>query len=100
MVVFPRSNIVGALPQILLAAMFVVMATLWPPTEGDLLAVPLGGTASATTINVAITHGARIEGAGPFPHWIVLRGRRDRLAGPLRAHGILLIAGAGWMCGS
>lgn len=100
MVVTSLPNIAGAVPQIVLAMIFVVTATLWPPAEGDLLAVPFGGTDNATTINIAIAHGARIEGAGPFPHWIVLRGRRDRLAGPLRARGILLMAGASWMCGS
>lgn len=96
----PARNVVTTAVQLFLVTGGMAATALAPPAHGTLLAVPLTGGTAADTINLALARGAAIEGEGPFAGWIVLRGDRDRLAAPLRAHGILLLAGSPATCGS
>lgn len=85
--------------QIALAGAALAVAALAPPAHGALLAVPLSGEPMGRIVDVALAHGATIAGAGPLPGSVVLRGDRARLAAPLRAHGVLLLAGSKPLCG-
>ncbi|WCT75390.1 hypothetical protein PQ455_04820 [Sphingomonas naphthae] len=71
--------------------------TLAPPARGQFLLVPVTGHGAAM-IAVAAGHGARLVGLGPLPASIVVEGDRDRLAAPLRAEGVLMLAAPATGC--
>ena len=64
---------------------------LAPPAEGRMLLVPLAGH-SGGMIAAAARQGARLVATGPLPASIVVEGDRARLAAPMRAAGVLLLA--------
>ncbi|WP_419810142.1 hypothetical protein [Sphingomonas sp.] len=94
-----RSSLAAAVLQVGVVVAGLVTAAIAPPTTGAMLAVPLSGTTLATTINLALAAGATIEGPGPISGSVVVRGERRRLFGPMRAHGVALLAASAWMCG-
>jgi hypothetical protein len=88
------------LGQLTLACGLVVGAIVAPPADGAMLMVPLGRTALGPALAVAADHGALVVARGRIGSTAVIRGRRDRLAGPLLGRGVLLLAApAGW-CGA
>jgi hypothetical protein len=77
----------------------LMMFALWPPARGELLLVPLMGTASADMIPLALTNGALLVARGPIPGSFVVYGDRQRLTGPLWNSRTLILAAPKIACG-
>lgn len=72
---------------------------LVPPADGAMLLVPLTPARTATIVDLALDHGARVGGLGPLPGSLIVRGERARLFGPLLAQGIVAVAAPAIWCG-
>jgi hypothetical protein len=75
----------------------VLMA--WPPRHGEYLLVPVGANAVASLLPTALAGHALLIGAGPLPNSYVVRGDRAELAGPMMAHGVVLLGTSAAACG-
>lgn len=87
-----------AVAQLLLVTIGLAIAAVRPPLHGALLAVPLTGATQGELIDLAMANGATIDGRGVLPGSLVVRGDRARLSAPMRAHGVLLLAGVPGLC--
>lgn len=78
---------------------FMMLAGVFaPPARGDMLAIPLT-TASAHGLAAGlIAVGAIPVGKGQFDGALVVRGDRERLAWPMIARGVLLLAAPDFLC--
>jgi hypothetical protein len=78
--------------QIGVAATGFFLLMLMPPTEGQIMLVPLTPAAARTLPALALRHGTRLIATGPLPGSLVVYGRRADLAGLLVRNATLTIA--------
>lgn len=93
---FPAAPVIA---QTLIVALVMLAALLAPPASGSILLVPLRGQAGGTVLQDALSHGARLEGAGPISGTFVVRAKRDQLASTMAASGVLMLAARPLLCG-
>ena len=70
----------------------MLAGVLAPPVRGDMLAIPLTTTSGHGLAAGVIAVGAIPVGKGQIEGALVVRGDRDRLAWPMLARGVLLLA--------
>ncbi|MBO9574171.1 MAG: hypothetical protein J7494_00400 [Sphingobium sp.] len=85
--------------QTLLVLILMMGALLAPPASGSILLVPLGPGKSATMLQQALSHGARLEGRGLIPGSFVVHARRDSIAAAMWQVGALVVAANPLLCG-
>lgn len=71
---------------------------LAPPADGAMLIVPVGNNGIAA-LNAALGSGASLIGNGRLPGSLVVRARRDAIAGGVLAAGAMIVAAHPVLCG-
>jgi len=66
---------------------------LVPPASGKIMLIPVMAGSDSRLPAIAVDHGARLVGAGPFRRSLVVEGSRSALIGTvMRAGGLILAA--------
>jgi hypothetical protein len=84
--------------QIAVIASLLGLLALAPPRHGVLWLVDPSGNAGPS-IQIALSHGARLLGTGPLPGSIIVVGDRAALGRAVRAAGIVMLAAPFAGCG-
>lgn len=82
------------------AATACAALTLWPPSSGKLLLVPLGGESIGEVAEVALAGGAPLLGRGPFPGSLIVVGERANVARQINSWSIIIMAAPPAGCGT
>lgn len=82
------------------AAAACAALTLWPPSSGKLLLVPIGGQSVDVVAKVALAGGAPLLGRGPLPGSLVVVGERAKIAREIKSWDIILMAAPPAGCGT
>jgi hypothetical protein len=85
--------------QMLVAGLTILILFAAPPARGPMLIVSLSGQDAGAIARWAVRHEARLLGAGPWPHSLMVVGARSALFGEALAQGGLLIRGTAAGCG-
>ena len=86
--------------QFAAASIAVAAVAFAPPSEGEMLLVPLAGQSADFTAVWATRAGARIVGRGPLPGSLAVRGRTRSLIGMAARHATLIVAAPPTACGT
>ncbi|WHO40694.1 hypothetical protein PMI04_008940 [Sphingobium sp. AP49] len=84
--------------QMAVVSGLMLFAVLGPPARGDMLAIPLTPTGASGLAAQVVAAGAVPMGKARFGGGLVVRGDRNRLAWPLMARGVLLLAAPNLLC--
>ncbi len=87
-----------AAAQLATVAFLKMAGVLAPPARGDMLAIPLTTASGHGLAAGLIAVGAIPVGKGQIEGALVVRGDRDRLAWPMLARGVLLLAAPDFLC--
>jgi len=85
--------------QLVLACAAILIISFAPPSRGAILILSLKCERSGEIARWAITHNARLVGAGPVPHSLVVEGSRAMLVAASFRHAGLLMSGSVAGCG-
>ncbi len=85
--------------QAAVACAVFALVTLAPPARGDILILSLSGERPGEIARWAIAHDAKLIGAGPVPHSLIVRGARGSLFTAALDHTGLLLTGSLAGCG-
>jgi hypothetical protein len=87
------------LTHVVAAAAASLALTVWPPADGPMLLVPLGG-GIGTAVRAATGGGGRILAAGPLPGSLVVEGERSRIAAAAPGWRMVIVAAPAAACGA
>ncbi len=82
------------------AMLALVAFTMWPPSSGAMLLVPLASGSLDSVAKIALAGGATLLGAGPLPGSLVVVGNRSRIFQQIRAWDVVLMAAPPAGCGN
>jgi len=85
--------------QLVLACAAILIVSFAPPSRGAILILSLKGERPGEIARWAITHDAKLVGAGPVPHSLVVEGSRATLVAASFHHAGLLLTATGAGCG-
>lgn len=74
------------------AAIACAALTLWPPSSGKLLLVPIAGQSADAVAKTALAGDAALLGPGPFPGSLVVVGARAMIAKKINSWTIIAMA--------
>ena len=86
--------------QFAAASIALAAVALAPPTEGEVLLIPLTGQSADSTAVWATGAGARIVGRGPLPGSLAVQGRTRSLIGMAVRHATLIVSAPPTVCGT
>lgn len=95
----PRPAKLFVLAQGVIAMVALVALTMWPPTVGRMLLIPVGAGDANAAAKVALAGGARLLGAGPLPGSLVVIGDRPSIARRIRSWDMLIVSAPPAGCG-
>lgn len=84
--------------QCLLLLFGFVLLYAAPPARGQMLLIPMTGAARGALAAEAVSHGARLVAAGPWPGSLLVDGQRSSLSAPLLRRGILSLSARAGGC--
>jgi hypothetical protein len=85
--------------QTAVVALIMLTMVVAPPASGSMLLLPLASAKGGAALQIALDHGARLEGAGPFAGSFVIRAERDQIAGSMLKAGVIMLAATPMLCG-
>jgi hypothetical protein len=74
--------------------------TLWPPSRGKMLLIPVAGADVNTVATIAVAGGAALIGTGPFPGSLVVTGDRAAIVRHIPAWTMIVMAPPPAGCGT
>ncbi|VXC66780.1 hypothetical protein [Sphingomonas sp. 8AM] len=95
-----RSDRLLLVTQASVGVIALAIMSLYPPTEGRILLIPIVDRDVNATARLALSSGAALLGAGPLRGSLVVVGNRARLAAQLRPWRILMLAAPPAGCGT